>query len=535
MSGRIDLEGDGCMLRISFTWRKDLVEKVRTIPGRAWDGGSKVWRVPVTHVAAAVGAFGGCGFALSPDVVALLPRGEGRLLPFPAEPPAEPPAPPGPADALTVSDLNRRIQSAVLDAFPGPVWVIGEIQGYDRGRNQQHRFFELVEKEPGAGGQRAKVCAVLFASAADRIRRRLLAALDPLELRDGIEVRVRARVDVYVQRGQYQIIVEDIDTEFTLGRLELQRRRVLAELDRLGLRERNASLPWPEAPLRVGLLTSPGSDAYNDFVNELSRSSFAFDVTVFRVNVQGNDLESTMLAGLRWFAQRKGSFDVVCITRGGGSRTDLAWFDNLELALAVARHPLKVVCGIGHQRDVSVLDLIAHSEKTPTAAASALVERVRFARDRVEERLARILDAARGALSAEGKRLESMARRLAIAVRGSVSSASADMAQCSRRLALATGGLVVRSRAEIDRRLARLPALAGARIRLERERVASKGARLRALDPRQVLRRGFAIVRDGSGRIRTSVTDLAAGDEIGIDLRDGTLGAQLTRVDREGT
>jgi exodeoxyribonuclease VII large subunit len=109
------------------------------------------------------------------------------------------------------------------------------------------------------------------------------------------------------------------------------------------------------------------------------------------------------------------------------------------------------------------------------------------------------------------------------------------MAQCSRRLALATGGLVVRSRAEIDRRLARLPALAGARIRLERERVASKGARLRALDPRQVLRRGFAIVRDGSGRIRTSVTDLAAGDEIGIDLRDGTLGAQLTRVDREGT
>src|SRR5262249_3678400 len=146
-----------------------------------------------------------------------------------------------------------------------------------------------------------------------------------------------------------------------------------------GLVGRNTSLPFPDLPLRVGLVTSLGSDAFNDVLRTLQESGFAFDVTAHGARVQGRLTEPSVLNALDWVRKRAESFDVVLICRGGGSRTDLSWFDSEQLGAAVATFPVPVVVGIGHEQDLSVLDFVGFRRKTPTAAAAYLVERVQAA------------------------------------------------------------------------------------------------------------------------------------------------------------
>ena len=140
----------------------------------------------------------------------------------------------------------------------------------------------------------------------ERTAARILPALEAkgLSLRDGIEILVEARVDLYPASGRFQLIIEDIRPEFTLGQLALSKEQILEELHRAGLHERNLALPMPPAPLRIGVLTSPDSDGWNDFLQELTASGIGFQVNLYPVKVQGSELRPTMLAGLKWFAER---------------------------------------------------------------------------------------------------------------------------------------------------------------------------------------------------------------------------------------
>jgi exodeoxyribonuclease VII large subunit len=147
-------------------------------------------------------------------------------------------------------------------------------------------------------------------------------------------------------------------------------------------------------PLRVGLITSLGSDAYNDVLRTLQESGFAFRVTAHGARVQGRSTEPSVLNALDWFRERAADFDVILVCRGGGSRTDLAWFDSVQLGRAVALFPLPVVVGIGHEQDFSVLDAVGWRAKTPTAAASLLVDAVARSLDDLELRGSAVLDVA---------------------------------------------------------------------------------------------------------------------------------------------
>src|SRR5262249_55454946 len=204
------------------------------------------------------------------------------------------------------------------------IWIVGEIAGYDRNKHRAHVHFELVEKAaeapgaPGAVGSagsdrgaiKASVSAVLFERTRREVERTLAKADAPFELKDGIEVRLEVRVDLYETRGSFQLVVESIDPVHTLGKLAQNRAAVLAELDKLGLREKNRSLPWPEVPLRVGLITSSGSDAWNDIVNELGSSGFAFELTAVEARMQGEKLEAGLVGAIEWFSARAADFDV---------------------------------------------------------------------------------------------------------------------------------------------------------------------------------------------------------------------------------
>ncbi|MEW6744488.1 MAG: exodeoxyribonuclease VII large subunit [Planctomycetota bacterium] len=564
MSGRIDLDSATERLRITFPYHPHLVDIVRSFEGRRFIKQERAWYVPASEVVTVVEALRARHFDISDQVHELYEKASGTPLALPPRPVEE---------SLTVSMLNERARQAIVAAFPSRVWIVGEITGFDRWRHKRHVHFQLTEKLAGEGDQLASVNAVLFEEARVLLEERLAAASEPFELRDGIEVRLLVRVDLYPQHGTFQVVVEDIDPVHTLGKLALRRQMILEELERRGLLDRNLRLPLPELPLRIGLITSYGSDAYNDFLSELSSSGYAFEITVYDAVMQGPRLEPTVLAGLDFFARCREEIDVLVITRGGGSRADLAWFDTLAIALAVAQHPVKTICGIGHYRDVAIIDLLALSAKTPTASAALLVERVRAVEERLldwarrTERLARerlhgarhglaacaqaLGRQVRALLRAERQRVGQVAGGLRRGVRKTLSHAhqQSDTAQlrlqrrsqtaltiCVRHLQVRVARLRVNVGAGLRATRRELQILARgvslsrlcARIHRIGERIESHAERLRALDPRRVLERGYAIVRKSSGELVTRVDQVVCGSDIRARLTDGEIRARVT-------
>src|SRR5262245_48764544 len=394
-------------LHLRFPYDRRLVDLVKTLPDRRWLGEEKLWRVPEALDVMTVELLRGEGFAFD-DVVRKLYIELGGTLTFdPVR--VEAPQAPGPRGLFdppeaeedtapstdyTVGRLNREVRDLLEEAFPQPIWITGEISGFNKASHKRIVSFHLVERDP-RGQEVSKVAATLFDDTRQEIARRLLRASSPFSLEDEIQVRVLARVELFETWGQYRVVIQDLDVSYTLGEAARRREEIVRRLTERGLVGRNTALQFPALPLRVGLVTSLGSDAFNDVVRTLQESGFAFDVTAHGARVQGRATEASVLNALDWFRKRAASFDVVLVCRGGGSATDLAWFDSEPLGIAVATFPLPVVVGIGHEQDVSVLDSVGWRRKTPTAAAALLVERVHEARFRMEEHAATLLDAAR--------------------------------------------------------------------------------------------------------------------------------------------
>jgi exodeoxyribonuclease VII large subunit len=282
--------------------------------------------------------------------------------------------------------------------------------------------------------------------------------------------------------------------------------------------------------LRVGVLTSLDSDGWNDFEQQLRGSGFGFAVTCHAVRVQGPELRPTMLAGLHWFAERSADHDVLCILRGGGSRSDLAWFDDREVALAVARHPLPVLCGIGHQRDQSILDVIARSQKTPTAAGAWLVDQVRAAAAALDERRRRVAVLTVGLLAAKRAQITKAAATLGQAMRARVGAERQSLADSARRLRRSTTAALTQQRQRRDRDAADLRRGAKVAVERERARIERFAARQRLLDPARVLERGYALVRDTAGGVVARSAGMRPGMALDIAFADGHAHATTTRV-----
>jgi exodeoxyribonuclease VII large subunit len=287
----------------------------------------------------------------------------------------------------------------------------------------------------------------------------------------------------------------------------------------------------PVPALRIGVLTSPDADGWNDFRRHLEESRCGFDITIFPIKVQGTDLKPTLLKGLKWFAEREDQFDVLCVMRGGGSRTDLAWFDDKDIAVAVAQHPLKLMVGIGHQRDQSVLDAIAHSEKTPTAVAEFLVRGIESAREDVQERGVRLADAVADLLADEKNRLRELTRSITRATTERVNAANRRLANAGRDLASQTTLRLSHERSGLRQTAMRLT---HSSLRMcERKNTALQQCetRRRLLDPVRVLQRGFAIVRGDDGRIAPSVTRITQKQSLRVQFRDGHANVSVDAIE----
>jgi exodeoxyribonuclease VII large subunit len=549
MTGSVELDQDGTSLLIRFSYREDLVAVVKDLPGRRWDPRQKVWRVPAAHVEKVYSALSRHLFDFAPEISSLLAGTLGTPAAAPAKAPVRqgelglaatsPAEDPTGSPALTIAQLNTLVRDGLRRQFADSFWVTGEVVDYDKGAGRQHRFFQLVEKAKDQPRPLAVVEVALFGGTAERLQHKFGGGSgggdDAFTLRDGIEVRMLVKVDFYVASGRFQVVVQDIDPSFTLGKLALTREQILRELAQKGLALRNRGLGLIVPALRIGVLSSPDSDGWNDFLRQLQESQFGFAVTLVPIKVQGHELKPSLLAGLRWFAQHAADFDVLCIVRGGGSRTDLAWFDDRDVAFAVAQHPLKILVGIGHQRDQSVLDAIAHSEKTPTAVAAFLVSLAEDARTEVEARARRLLDLTSAWLARQRESLAGLAREVVRATERHLQRQHNTLAQAGRGLHAATMLRLSREQGDLQAATARIRF--GVQRQFERAtaRLDQMTTRQRLLDPARVLGRGYALVRSPEGRVLPSATRLQPHQTLVIQFRDGRATAHVTEITQQSS
>ena len=424
---------------------------------------------------------------------------------------------------FSVSELNAMIRDVLTAGFPRAVWVSGELQGYDRNKGKAHAFFELVEKNEGSQEVKARVGLVIWANTRPKIDALLKRAENAFELKDDIEVKFLCRVDFYPGFGQVRLIVEAIDPVYTLGKIAQDRQKLIAELAKSGILEKNKKNALSSVPLRIGLITAFDSAAYNDFMDEIGKSGYSFQVHIFKAIMQGKNCAPSVCAGLKALNEVE-NLDAIVITRGGGSIAELASFDSKEIVLAVAASKYPVITGIGHEINTSVTDLAAHTfAKTPTATAQFLVSRVRDFITELDEGYRRLETAAHEALEGHKICLKDAAIDFQTALRRLMTGRREHHARLSQRLTAAP----LRSLADARTSVLRSKDLLNKTIQLRLQACVIKiGHHQKLIDmasPQNVLKRGFSITRAEDGRAVRSVKGVKPGQEIQTELADGQI------------
>jgi exodeoxyribonuclease VII large subunit len=445
-------------------------------------------------------------------------------------------------ETYSVRELCGDIGDFLQEAFSS-VWVAGEINRLRR-HQRGHLYFELIEK-----GDKdeivGKLEAVAWRGDYERIHRSL--ADTGQELAEGQQIRCRGSVDFYAPFGRLQLVVREVDPVFALGLLAKRRQETLSALAAAGLLTRNRECRLAEVPLRLALITSEESAAYHDFLSTLSESGFGFRVFFIHASVQGREAEREVASALGALTDLE--IDCAVLIRGGGSRADLAVFDSRRIAEAVARAPVPVLTGLGHQIDESISDMVAHTPlKTPTKVAEILVGRLREAELRLVEirqalrrealeplrvgreavgRAERGLALARYRLSAASTRVAHRAQMLSAAVDRRLRAASGRLEEVRERLVV-IGPIRVGQQAWAPERLVeRLVVRSRGKLRELAVRLEGWEMTCRQLAPGKTLQRGFSITRDSRGKLVMNPRDVDPGDLIRTELAQGALQSRV--------
>ncbi|MEO6989550.1 MAG: exodeoxyribonuclease VII large subunit [Aquihabitans sp.] len=432
---------------------------------------------------------------------------------------------------LTVGELSTRIAQLTATAFPGDLWVEGQLRNLSRSK-PGHVYFDLVE--PTAAGQpvQAQVSITLLVPEKKHVNEQLKRAGGAVRMEDGIEVRIQGRLRWYAPRGTLQFRMHGIDPAFTLGRLQADRDRILAALAADGVLDANRACPLPLVPLRIGLVTSVGSAAHADVLSELENSGFGFTVRSVDARTQGIDCGPSVTRALRLLAAD--DVDLVLLVRGGGARTDLAGFDTDMIARAIGAMPVPVFTGIGHEVDRSIADEVAHrAHKTPTAAAADVVTMVRAFLDRVEERWSTGRRAALAATAVASGSLDRRTTRVTRLAERAVTRQAVRLEDDATRIV--RGGTRTLQRAEtvVDQQGMGLVVAARRGLVRAGQGLEVMGARARVHDPALALARGWTITTTLDGNPVGPLRSLAVGTELRTRFVDGSVTSTVAAVDLE--
>lgn len=401
-------------------------------------------------------------------------------------------------EPLTLYALNNMVRSAVNECVPSRYWVTGELSEVREASNG-HCYIELV--------QRDEVTGELVAKARGTVWSRVYMLLRPYFLEQtgqpfsaGLNVLLQVTVGFHELYG-YALDVCDIEPAYTIGDMARRRMQVIKRLTDEGVIDLNKELPFPLLPQRIAVISSSTAAGYGDFCDQLmgNRYGFVFYPHLFSSPMQGSGVEQGIIDALDRIAANIDLWDVVVIIRGGGATSELSCFDTYDLANNCAQFPLPIITGIGHQRDESVLDMVAHTRaKTPTAAAELLIHAMLEQGAFVDAARQGILNGVRMRLDAEKQRVGALSGRLPVCAALAVQQQRMNLQSLKQRLFPAAEMLLKEQRH---------------RLEIIKEKVD-------AASPEHILALGYSITRVNGKAVR-SLDDIVAGDEVTTTVAGG--------------
>ena len=384
---------------------------------------------------------------------------------------------------IDLFEFQSRLKRGIESLFPNRLWVRAEVSAV-KVRNG-HCYLELSQSDQG--GLKAKATAIIWSSKY-RIIAPYFESVTSSPLQEGMVVLVEVQAN-YSQLYGFSLIINDIDPEYSLGQKELERQRTIERLQSEGLMDLQKRLVLPVLPYDLAVISAPDAAGYRDFIRHLDENPYGFRVNpvLYPALMQGTDCPASVTAALDAVLKSGNRYDAVLIMRGGGSKLDLACFDDYGLAAAIARYPLPVLTRVGHDHDFHVCDMVAHAYvKTPTALADYILDMY----------------------ECEDARLSSYHTRMRLALSSRVSGMENKAARLIDRIRNASA----------------------MKISLEESALNVMQARIAAADPRKIMERGYALAVDGEGVVLKNAAGVSAGDKVSVMFADGTIKAHVETI-----
>lgn len=429
-------------------------------------------------------------------------------------------------ETLTLFELNSMVHELIEIHFDESYWVVGELSDASTPAYGGHFYGELVQKDEDSDHIIARARITCWARTFGMLRLRFQKESGET-LRKGLQVKLLVKVNFHEQYG-YSLNVLDIDSTFTLGDLAKRRREILMQLEKDGILHDNQELPLPRLLRRIAVVSSATAAGYGDFRHQLETNDygFHFDVQLFPSAMQGEQVPESIISALEAILSEQ-PFDLVVIIRGGGASSDLSDFDSYELAACIAQYPLPVITGIGHERDETVLDYVAHTRvKTPTAAAAFIIEHQAGEAALLDDLYLRITHSANERILREKQRLEHKKAVLPLLFTNFIQEKQV-------RLQLLAGRLKGSAQQRLDREPGKLQLLqqrfySSFTQHIEREKNLLKLMKQRfdSLDPKLLLKRGYSITTCG-GKIVRDIASIAEGEVLITNIEHGEIHSKV--------
>ena len=385
---------------------------------------------------------------------------------------------------IDLFEFQKKLKHGVELLFPSRVWLKAEISAV-KARSGGHCYLELSQSD--SKGLVAKASAIIWSS-----KYRFIApyfeSVTGSPLTEGMTVLMEVQVN-YSELYGFSLIVNDVDPEFSLGVKELEKQKTIERLTSEGLMDLQKELALAALPYRLAVISAEDAAGYRDFVRHIAENPFGFTLAadLFPALMQGTDCPASIIAAMDAVLESGVAYDAVLILRGGGSKLDLACFDDYDLAAAIAQYPMPVLTAIGHDQDYHVCDMVAHEfVKTPTALADFILEMYENEDARISSYVTRI----RLAFSNRILQMESSVERVQNRIRSGY----------AMKLSLMESALHVLQ------------------------------TRINAADPRKIMERGYALAVDAQGVVLKGVSGVNVGDIVSVMFADGILEANVTNI-----
>lgn len=380
--------------------------------------------------------------------------------------------------------LQHKLKTGVELLFPERIWVRAEVSAV-KARNGGHCYLELSQSD--SKGLVAKASAIIWSS-----KYRFIApyfeSVTGSPISEGMTVLMEVQVN-YSELYGFSLIVNDIDPEYSLGAKELERQKTIERLTSEGIMDMQKELVLPALPYHLAVISAEDAAGYRDFMRHIAENPYGFTLAteLYPALMQGVDCPSSIIAALDAVMDSGKAYDAVLVLRGGGSKLDLACFDNYDLAAAIAQYPLPVLTAIGHDQDYHVCDMVAHEYvKTPTALADFILEMYE--------------------------------------------NEDARISSCVARIRLAFSNRIMQMESSVDRMQSRIRNGYAMKLSLMESALQVLQARISSADPRKILERGYALALDADGVVMKSARGCSSGDKISVMFADGTINAEVKEI-----